>query len=84
MRQVRPTTGVALVIADKWKLDTVLRDAESNGGWAMYAVHVLGDADSGDDELDKAIASLYHANEDVHKRANKLALRYNLDLFAGA
>jgi methyl-accepting chemotaxis protein len=69
------------VIADA--LNKLLRDAENIGSWAEYAVHVLGDSSSGIEELDTAIAQLYSANENVHRIANKLALRYDVDFFEG-
>lgn len=65
------------------KLNATLREAEQQGGWSSYAVWCLGEADSGDRELDIAITELYTANENVHRLANKLALRYNLDMFNG-
>lgn len=62
-------------------VDKVLRDAEKTGSWAEYAVYMLGDCGSGEDELDNAVANLYEANEAMHRVANKLALRYDLDFF---
>ena len=64
-------------------LDNVLRAAEEQGSWAEYAVYTLGEVHSGDEELDAAIAELYRANEAVHRIANKLSLRYELDFFEG-
>jgi hypothetical protein len=60
-------------------LNKTFREAEQVGTWADYAVHTMGDVKSGDDELDLAINRLYTANEDVHRLANKLALRYDVD-----
>lgn len=65
------------------KIDATLRSAEEQGSWAQYAVYILGMPDSGDDDLDEAISRLYIANEDVHRIANKLALRYELEFFGG-
>lgn len=64
-------------------VDRTLRAAEEQGSWAAYAVYVLGEASSGNEELDSAIAALYSANETVHRIANKLALRYDLEFFEG-
>jgi hypothetical protein len=66
-----------------YKINAALRRAEEVGGWADYAVYVLGMADTGSEELDEALERLYEANESVHRIANKLALRYDLDLFGG-
>lgn len=66
------------------KLDLTLRQAEEQGGWAAYAVYTLGMPDTGSELLDGAIGRLYEANEEVHRLANKLALRYDLDLFGGS
>lgn len=60
-------------------LNKVFREAEQVGTWADYAVHTMGEVNSGDDELDQAIYRLYTANEDVHRIANKLALRHEID-----
>lgn len=65
------------------KVDAALRAAEEQGGWANYAVYCLGQADTGDDQLDEYIAALYEANEAVHRRANQLALHYDVDFFEG-
>lgn len=65
------------------QINRTLRDAEQQGGWADYAVYVLGDTDTGDEELNKAITELYVANEAVHRIANKLALHYELEFFEG-
>lgn len=65
------------------KLDAVLRKAEEEGGWANYAVYCMGSCDSGSGDLDHAIAQLYEANETVHRIANQLALRYDVDFFEG-
>lgn len=63
--------------------DDVLREAESWGSWAEYAVWHLGEVNTGEPEFDKLIADLYTINENVHKMANQLALRYDLELFEG-
>lgn len=65
------------------KLDKTFREAEEHGTWAAYAVWCLGDADTGDDALDQYLTDLYRANEQVHKRANQLALRYEIEFFNG-
>ncbi len=65
------------------RLDAFLREAEQQGTWADFAVWCMGVADSGESELDDAIAELYYANEVVHRVANKLALRYEVDFFEG-
>lgn len=69
--------------ATKWLIDTVFRDAEDQGSWSAYAIFCMGEVNSGDKELDKAIEMLYNANEEVYRLANKLALRHNLDPFNG-
>lgn len=63
------------------QLNTFMRNAETVGSLAEMAVFCLGDADTGDEELDKAIESLYRANEHAHRLVNKLALRYDLQMF---
>lgn len=63
--------------------DTFLREAEKQGSWAEYAVFCLGQADSPESDLNDAIAELYAANENVHRLANKYALRYEVDFFEG-
>lgn len=65
------------------KLDATLRKAEEEGGWANYAVYCMGSCDSGSDDLNAAIAELYETNEKVHRIANQLALRYDVDFFEG-
>jgi hypothetical protein len=65
------------------KINTALREAEKQGGWPEYAVYMLGTTDTGDDVLDGLLAQLYDANESVHRRANQLALRYDLDFYEG-
>jgi len=60
-------------------VNKTLREAEKAGTWADYAVETMGEIKSGDEELDQALYRLYTANEDVHRIANKLALRYELD-----
>lgn len=65
------------------KFAAVLQEAEKQGSWAQYAVWVMGDCDSGDDELDEYIRSLYEANESVHRKANQLSLRYDLPFYGG-
>jgi hypothetical protein len=65
------------------KVNDTIRAAEKQGSWADYAVYMLGDADTGDEELNVAISDLYRANETVHRIANKLALRYDLEMFEG-
>ena len=64
-------------------LDKMYRDAEQIGSWADYAVYMMGDVDSGDENLDAAISELYEANERVHRLANQLALRYEVDFMEG-
>lgn len=66
---------------NKEKLNQSLRDAEACGTLAEFAVFVLGDSDTGSEELDEALTALYAANEAAHRVANKLALRYDLELF---
>lgn len=65
------------------KLNRALRDAEAEGSWAEYTVMMLGECDTGDEDLDNALAALYTCNETVHRLANKLALRYDLEMFEG-
>lgn len=65
-------------------LNSAFRQAEELGGWADYAVYCLGDSITGIEEFDNAVAELYQANENMHRVANKLALRYDVDLFQGA
>jgi hypothetical protein len=60
------------------QLANILAKAEYEGGWAEYAVYCGGDPKSGFEELDSAVAALYAANEEVHRIANKLALRYDV------
>lgn len=60
-------------------LNKTFREAEQVGTWADFAVQVMGEANTGDDELDHAIYGLYTANEEVHRLANKLALRHEVD-----
>lgn len=62
-------------------IDKVLREAEKQGSWAEYAVYMLGDCGSGVRELDNAVEELYIANETMHRVANKLALKHDLDFF---
>lgn len=62
-------------------INRVLREAEQQGGWADYAVYVMGDAECENEELNDAIENLYRANEHMHRVANKLALHYDLDFF---
>lgn len=66
-----------------FKLEDTFNLARSLGGWPQYAVHCMGDADTGDDDLDFALAELYSANENLHRVANKLALRHGLDMVDG-
>jgi hypothetical protein len=63
------------------KVDAALRAAEKAGTWAEYAVEVMGEPDTGDPEFDDAVMGLYIANEEMHRTANKLALRYELELY---
>ncbi len=65
------------------KFNTFLRKAESIGSWADYAVYCMGECDSTDPALDFAIRELYEANETVHRLANQLALRHDVDFFEG-
>lgn len=65
-------------MADPEEIDDALRLAEKLGGWSAYAVHHIGVPDTGDRELDRCLVELYLANEAVHRRANQLALRYDL------
>lgn len=60
-------------------LQRTFKEAEAQGTWADYAVYTMGETNSGDEELDNAIAFLYSANENVHRIANKLALRHEID-----
>ena len=69
-----------LELSIKEKLEETFSKADYEGGWAEYAVWCGGEADTGDEDLDKSIAALYDANERVHYLANKLALRYDLDV----
>lgn len=64
-------------------INRTLREAELQGSWSAYAVFCLGEANTGDADLDEAIRCLYEANESVHRIANKLALRYELEFFGG-
>jgi hypothetical protein len=66
------------------KLDAFFREAEMQGTWCDYVVWCMGEADSGFDELDQAIADLYTANETLHRIANKLALHHDVDFFEGS
>lgn len=65
------------------QLAEAVQDAEKRGGWAAYAVYHLGEVNTGDEELDIAIESLYRVNEAVHRIANKLCLRHDLPLYGG-
>jgi hypothetical protein len=60
------------------RLAELLAKAEYEGGWAMYAIYCGGFAGSDFDELNIAVERLYRANEEVHRIANKLALRYDV------
>jgi len=62
-----------------FKINTTLREAETVGSWAEYAVSVLGVANTGDEMLDEYLAELYEANEAVHRRANQLAQHHDLN-----
>lgn len=65
------------------KLRIAIVQAQELGGWPNYAVHMLGDCDTGSPELDSALAELYRANETVHRLANQLCLRHGVSLFEG-
>lgn len=65
------------------KYDRFLRQAEAIGSWADFAVHCMGECDSGEPTLDEAIRNLYEANEAVHRISNKLALRHDVEFFEG-
>jgi len=69
-----------LELSIKEKLEQTFIRAAWEGGWAEYAVWCGGDGDTGDEDLDEALLALYAANEKVHYLANKLALRYDLDV----
>lgn len=66
------------------KVDAAIRRAEQLGTWAEYAVEVMGEPETGDQEFDDAVKGLYIANEEMHRTANKLALRYDLELYENA
>lgn len=65
------------------ELNALLREAEEQGSLAGYAVFVLGEANSSDEQFNEAIRCLYEANETVHRVANQLALRYDVEFFGG-
>lgn len=60
------------------KLSALLAKAEYEGGWSAYAIYCGGNADSDFEELNEAVERLYRVNEEVHRIANKLALRYEV------
>ena len=60
-------------------LAKAMAEASSMGGWEKYAVYYAGMPDTGDEELDQAIADLYIANEKVYLLANKLRIRHEID-----
>lgn len=65
------------------ELNAILREAETQQSWAEYAVFVRGEANSSDEQFNEAIRCLYEANETVHRVANQLAIRYDVEFFGG-
>lgn len=60
-------------------LSDLFDKVEWEGGWADYAVYCGGDAGTGIEKLDRAVEDLYRAGETMHRIANELRTKYNLE-----